>query len=139
MDYTSDSDLSDDTRDLVSRGLASVKRKRRIVTTQSDGVHDRFSESNMDTSNVRHPSWCGVSIGDTSTHGLATASVETAISQKHNNGTVKMGLEVIEPRSARRESSSSVAERLRRRPCNQKIAGSNPASGHLATPFRKEI
>jgi len=35
--------------------------------------------------------------------------------------------------------TSSVAERLRRRLCNQKIAGSNPASGHLATPFRKEI
>jgi len=34
---------------------------------------------------------------------------------------------------------SSVAERLRRRPINQKIAGSNLASGHLATPFRKEI
>jgi len=34
---------------------------------------------------------------------------------------------------------SSVAERLRRRLCNQMIAGSNPASGHLATPFRKEI
>jgi len=27
----------------------------------------------------------------------------------------------------------------RRRLCNQKIAGSNPASGYLATPFRKEI
>jgi len=34
---------------------------------------------------------------------------------------------------------SSVAERLKRRPCNQTIARSNPASGHLATPFRKEI
>jgi len=34
---------------------------------------------------------------------------------------------------------SSVAERLKRRLCNQKIAGSNPASGHLATPFRKEV
>jgi len=34
---------------------------------------------------------------------------------------------------------SSLAERLRRRLCNKKIAGSNPASGHLATPFRKEI
>jgi len=28
---------------------------------------------------------------------------------------------------------------LRRRLCNEKIAGSNPASGYLATPFRKEI
>jgi len=28
---------------------------------------------------------------------------------------------------------------VKTRLCNQKIAGSNPASGHLATPFRKEI
>jgi len=34
---------------------------------------------------------------------------------------------------------SSMDERLRRPLCNQKIAGSNPASGHLATHFRKEI
>jgi len=40
---------------------------------------------------------------------------------------------------AHRYYLSSVAERLRRRLCNQKIAGSNPASGHLATSFRKEI
>jgi len=32
---------------------------------------------------------------------------------------------------------SSQAERLRRWFCNQKIAGSNPASGHLATPERR--
>jgi len=37
------------------------------------------------------------------------------------------------------ERLSSVAERLRSQICNQKIAGSNPASGHLATPFRKKI
>jgi len=72
------------TQDLVSRGLASVRRKRRIVTTQSDDVRDRFSDSNMDTSNVRHPSGRGVSIGDASTHGLATAGVEPAICQNHN-------------------------------------------------------
>jgi len=35
------------------------------------------------------------------------------------------------------QSLASVAERLRRRLCNQKIAGSNPASGHLATPFKR--
>jgi len=84
MEYTSDSDLSDDTRDLVSRGLASVKRKRRLTTMQSDGVRERFSDSNMDTSNIGHPSGRGVSIGDTSTHGLAAEGAETAISQKRN-------------------------------------------------------
>jgi len=84
MEYTSDSDLSDDTRELVSRGLASVRRKRRMPTTQSDDVHERFLVSNMDTSSVRHPSRRGVSFGDTSIHGLAVADVETANSQNHN-------------------------------------------------------
>jgi len=32
---------------------------------------------------------------------------------------------------------SSVAEKLRSRLCNQNIAGSNPASGHLATTLQK--
>jgi len=105
MDFTSDSDLSDDTRELVNEGLASVKRKRRITAAQSDGVQERFLDSNMDTSNVRHPSRRGASIGDTSTHGLAAAGVETAHSQNHNIGTLEVGLEVVEPRSARRELS----------------------------------
>jgi len=84
MEYTSDSDLSEDTQDLVIQGFASVKRKQRIVTAQSDGVRERFPDSNMDISSVRHPSWRGVSIGDTSTHGLATTGIETVISQNHN-------------------------------------------------------
>jgi len=103
MEYTSDSDLSDDTRDLVSRGLAIVKRKRRTVTTQADGEQERFLDSNMDTFNVRHPSRRGASIGDTSTHGPAIAGNETASSQNQNIGTVEVGLEVVEPRSAGRE------------------------------------
>jgi len=84
MEYTSDSDVSEDTRDLVSQGLASVKCKQKIVAAQSDGVHERFLESNMDISNVRHPSWRGVSIGETSTHGLVATGIETVISQNHN-------------------------------------------------------
>jgi len=105
MEYTSDSDLSEDTRDSVSQGLASVKRKRKIVSAQSEGVRERFPDSNMDLSSVRHPSWRGVSNGDTSTHGLATTGIETVISQNHNIGTLEVGLEVLEPRSARKESS----------------------------------
>jgi len=91
MEYTSDSDLSDDTRDLVRRGLASVKRKRRILTMQSDDVRDRFLDSNMNTSNVCHLSRRTVSIGDTSTHGLTTAGDETANSQNQNSGTMEVG------------------------------------------------
>jgi len=103
MEYTSASDLSEDTRDLVSQGLANVKRKRKTVTAQSDGVHERFLDPNMDIFSVRHPSRREVSIGDTSTHGLATTGRETIISQNHNIGTAEVGLEVVEPRSVRRE------------------------------------
>jgi len=84
MDYTSDSDLSEDTRDLVDRCLASVKRKRRTHTQQSEGVLGRNLDSNMDTFNVRHPLGRIVPIGDTSTHGPSMTGVETVISQNHN-------------------------------------------------------
>jgi len=77
--------LSDDTREFVNQGLASVKRKRRINIVTMAGVQDRFSDSIMDTSNVRHPSRREASIGDTSTHGVLTAGAGTAISQKHNS------------------------------------------------------
>jgi len=95
MEYTSDSDLSKDTRGLVSQGLANVKRKRKTVTAQPENVQDRFSESNMDISSVRHPSWRGISNGETSTRGLATTVKETFISQNHNIGTIEVGLEVV--------------------------------------------
>jgi len=84
MEYTSDSDLSEGTRDLVSQGLASVKRKWRAIASQQEGVRERLSDSNMDISSVRHPSWREASIGDTSTHGLATTGRETVISQNYN-------------------------------------------------------
>jgi len=84
MEYTSDSDLSDDTKDLVRRGLASVKRKRRILTPQSDDMQNRVLDSNMDTSNVRHPSRREASIGETSTHGPTTSRLDIVNSQNHN-------------------------------------------------------
>jgi len=89
MEYTSDSDLSDDTKDLVRRGLASVKRKRRIVTTQSKDTQDRFLDSNMDTCNVRHPSRREASIGDTSTYGLTTSGLDIVNSQNYNTYTLE--------------------------------------------------
>jgi len=112
MEYTSDSDLSEDTRDLVSQGLASVKRKRRIVMTQSDGVCERFPDSNMDISSVRHPSCCGVSIGETSTHGLVKTGIETVISQNHNSILLP---DIAQPRRhASEETTSSIGRRLRK-------------------------
>jgi len=55
MDFTSDSDISEDTRDLVSQGLASVKRKRFSKASQVERERDRVSVPNMETSNVRSP------------------------------------------------------------------------------------
>jgi len=55
MDYTSDSDVSEDTRDLVRQGLASVKRKRVTIASYPERAHERLSVVNMDTSNIRHP------------------------------------------------------------------------------------
>jgi len=84
-EYTSDSDLSEDTRDLVNRGLATVWRKRRIIASQSEGIRERFLYSNMDISSVRHPSGRVALIDDTLTHGQMAAGVEPAISQNQNN------------------------------------------------------
>jgi len=80
MEYTSDSDVSEETRDLVSQGLASVNRKRITVAVQSDGVRERFLDSNMDIPSVQHPSWRGALNGDTLTHGLGTTGIETVTS-----------------------------------------------------------
>jgi len=88
MYYTSDSDLSDDTRELVNQGLASARRRRRVNITTMTGVQDRISGSIMDTSNVRHPLRHEASIGDTSIHGeLTVGNGTTAICQNHNRGT----------------------------------------------------
>jgi len=65
MDYISDSDISEDTRDLVCQGLASVKHKRVITASQSERIRERISVPNMDTSNVWHPLWREALIGDT--------------------------------------------------------------------------
>jgi len=69
MEYTSDSDVSKDTRDLVWQGLASVKRKRVTVALQPEHPHERISVSNMDTSHIRHPLCQDGLIVATSIHG----------------------------------------------------------------------
>jgi len=70
MNYTSDSDISDNTRELVSQGLASVKRKRFSRTSRVERIRDRVLVHNMDTSNVRSPLRHEAVNDETSTHGL---------------------------------------------------------------------
>jgi len=85
MDYTSDSDVSEDTQELVRQGLASVKRKRVTMSLGPERPRERLSVSNMDMSNIRHPLCQEGPNGATSTHGLNIASREIAIGQNHNS------------------------------------------------------
>jgi len=54
MDYTSDSDISKDTKDLVSQGLASDKGKRVTTPSQIGRLRERATVPKMDTSSVRY-------------------------------------------------------------------------------------
>jgi len=106
MDYTSDSDVSENTRELIDQGLASLKRKRLNTASQTRRTSERISVPNMDITSVRHPLRLERSTGATSTHGFNIAGREMAIGQKHNIGTAEVGFEVVaEPRSTRAELS----------------------------------
>jgi len=85
MEYTSDSNLSDDTRELVRQGLASVKRKRVTTALRAERPRERLSVPIMDTSQLRHPFRHDSTNGATSTHGLILTEGETAHGQNHNN------------------------------------------------------
>jgi len=87
MEYTSDSDVSDDTRELVRQGLATVKRKRVTIALQPERLRERLSVSNMDTSHIRHPLCQDGLIGANSIHGLNPADREIANGQNHNTVT----------------------------------------------------
>jgi len=85
MDYTSDSDISENTQDLVRQGLASVKRKRMIPVIRPERLRERQSVSNMDISSIRHPLLPETLNGVSSTHGVNIATREIAIDRNHNN------------------------------------------------------
>jgi len=85
MDYTSDSDISEDTRDLVSQGLASVNRKRFSTASQVEPIRDRAPVPNMDTSNVRSPLRRQAVNDDTSIHGLFSNNREIVNGQNRNS------------------------------------------------------
>jgi len=84
MEYTSDSDVSDDTRELVRQRLATVKRKRVTVALQPERLRDRLSVPNMDTSHIRHPLCQDGLIGAASIHDLNSAEREIANGQNYN-------------------------------------------------------
>jgi len=85
MDNPSDSDVSEDTRELIEQDLASARRRRVTIAPKSDSVRDRTSVHDMDISSVRYPSLHDASIGDASTHdGLTLTCRELVGDQSHN-------------------------------------------------------
>jgi len=84
MDYTSDSDISDNTCELVSQGLASVKRKRFSAAAQVERIRDRAPVPNIDTSNIRSPLQREVVNDETSTHGFFSTDREIVNGQNRN-------------------------------------------------------
>jgi len=84
-EYTSDSDISEDTRELVRQGLATVKRKRKTVAFRTERLRERPSVPAMDTSQIRHPSRNEGATGAISTHGLNLNEREIVYGQNHNN------------------------------------------------------
>jgi len=83
-EFTSDSDVSDVTRELVRKGLATVKRKRRTVALRTERLRERLSVPDIDTSQIRHTLRHEGLISATSTQGLNTTEKEIVNGQNHN-------------------------------------------------------
>jgi len=112
MEYTNDSDVIDDTRDLAQQGLATVKRKRLTAALQTERLRERLSVPNMDISHILHPLCLDGLIGATSIHGLNSVEREIANGQNYNSGTTEVGPEVVAvPRSVRAELSRRAGGR----------------------------
>jgi len=84
MEYTSDSDVSEDTRELVYQVFASVRRKKMKVVTKADGVRKRHSVPSTDISSVRHQVWPEEPIDDASAHGLNPIMRKIITGQNYN-------------------------------------------------------
>jgi len=84
-DYTSDSDVSDDTRELVNQGLASARCKREKVTARSDPSAQRRLVPNTDISSVRHQMLTENSIDAALTRDLKQSGRIIDTSQNHNS------------------------------------------------------
>jgi len=85
MEYTSDSEVSDDTKELLQQGLATVKRKRVTVALQSERLRERPLVPNMDISHIRRPLCPDGLNGATSTHGLTPVERRLSNGQNYNN------------------------------------------------------
>jgi len=89
-DYTSDSDVSEDTRERVNLGLASAMRKRANLSVRPDTLPQRRLVLNTDISSVRHQMLTENSIDAASTRDLNQSGRIIDISQNHNTCTHRL-------------------------------------------------
>jgi len=81
MESPYDSDMSEDIRDLVERGLATYRRKRDSRAEQTNAESVCAPNRDMDIPSVQHPLvLAGVSL----THGLAPMSSELLVGAGRN-------------------------------------------------------
>jgi len=85
MDSPSDSDLSEEMRELVECGYA-VKRGREHIAPESRHLGEtRVQVPDSDVSHVQRPLTLNVSAGVASTHGLTTVALESVTAAGRNN------------------------------------------------------
>jgi len=85
MEYQYDSDISEDTRDLISKGLATDTRKYTMRPEIGSGERDLTLHRNMNASHVRLPPSQIVSMEEPSARGLNTLCERNVVGQNHNN------------------------------------------------------
>jgi len=84
MDYQYDSDISEDTRDLISRGLATDTRKYSLRPELGSSERDSALSRSMNTSHVRLPLSHIVQVEEPSARGLNMACGENVKGQNYN-------------------------------------------------------
>jgi len=84
MEYQYDSDISEDTRDLISQGLATDTRKYRMQPEVGSGERDIPPHRDMNAIHVRLPPSQIVSMEEPSARGLNTNYERNVVGQIHN-------------------------------------------------------
>jgi len=110
MDSPYDSDVSEDTRDLISRGLASDTRRYSVVTEIGSSERDPTPARNMNVSHIRLPLTHIVQAEEPSTRGLNMAYGDNVKGQNYNIGTSQVWFEgVAEPREIEERQSRNMS------------------------------
>jgi len=84
MDSPYDSDVSEDTRDLISRGLASDTKKYNVKARLGGNGKESAPNRSMNTQYVHLPLTHVVKVEEPSARGLNTASGESVKDQNYN-------------------------------------------------------